>query len=535
MPDSPVPKEPRRWVLAPTTHDHLLSIKEGGKPPATIEKFTVVESSYAEGLQERIDELEAAQGLSFETVATIRDSWLTELGASETERDEWKQRAETAEASANEMFDAVFKQEARVRVLEEALRSALGTLASLALLFDTAGFEDRVPQYLRTDLEAVIGRARRLLDSKLMGGGPDASPEPTQAPRAEADGAMLGRLGVDGAEWARQFMVVNGGFRLATDDDLMRGWFANAIEAGRSAGYMEAVKNPAEAEIVRKACEGPNAQEAGPNPVRWDYDAGHPIEPDPPEDDLRERVAKARWAAGQMLAAAVKANEEQQEFGWFLVHDTLDGLLDGEERCAPLAVEDEGEPANDYPGDCRDCWHALASTGGQEVCSRHADSPPPPLAQGVEDGPEVDDGSLREVVHADEDGDKLVLVRLGDPDPKTDCYGLGVNAEKGNTYAWIGDSASEAAQTVRAIADRIEPPKPFPARVEPVSATSEPERKPQFSAPGVVVITFDDQGYPQFDGATMRPDLAGATVTLPLPTPLSPSPSYDLKAEQNDQ
>ncbi len=40
---------------------------------------------------------------------------------------------------------------------------------------------------------------------------------------------------------------------------------------------------------------------------------------------------------------------------------------------------------------------------------------------------------------------------------------------------------------------------------------------------GVVSISFDDAGYPMFDGATLRPDLAGATVTLPLPREIAAS------------
>lgn len=49
----------------------------------------------------------------------------------------------------------------------------------------------------------------------------------------ESAGAMLARVGTDAQLWAREFV------RLAppTDEGTMIGWFANAIEVGRSAGY----------------------------------------------------------------------------------------------------------------------------------------------------------------------------------------------------------------------------------------------------------------------------------------------------------
>lgn len=47
----------------------------------------------------------------------------------------------------------------------------------------------------------------------------------------ESPAAFLARLGTDGQVWAREFVARHGG-----DEGLMLSWFANAIEAGRSAG-----------------------------------------------------------------------------------------------------------------------------------------------------------------------------------------------------------------------------------------------------------------------------------------------------------
>jgi hypothetical protein len=60
----------------------------------------------------------------------------------------------------------------------------------------------------------------------------------------ESDGEFLARLGTDGDLWAREFMArvlppdVLGGIPVRDRPDLgtVRAWFANAIEAGRSAG-----------------------------------------------------------------------------------------------------------------------------------------------------------------------------------------------------------------------------------------------------------------------------------------------------------
>jgi hypothetical protein len=44
------------------------------------------------------------------------------------------------------------------------------------------------------------------------------------------DGGLLGYMGTDAQRWAQEFCVMHGG-----DEGLVIGWFANAIEAGRSA------------------------------------------------------------------------------------------------------------------------------------------------------------------------------------------------------------------------------------------------------------------------------------------------------------
>jgi hypothetical protein len=59
---------------------------------------------------------------------------------------------------------------------------------------------------------------------------------------AETDAELLGRLGTDGQAWACEFLAkfdgeTVGGERV--DEGLLLAWFANAIEAGRTAGERE--------------------------------------------------------------------------------------------------------------------------------------------------------------------------------------------------------------------------------------------------------------------------------------------------------
>lgn len=49
------------------------------------------------------------------------------------------------------------------------------------------------------------------------------------------DGHLLNEMGVDGLKWAEKFCD-KFGIEGHIDESLMLGWFANAIEAGRSAG-----------------------------------------------------------------------------------------------------------------------------------------------------------------------------------------------------------------------------------------------------------------------------------------------------------
>lgn len=50
---------------------------------------------------------------------------------------------------------------------------------------------------------------------------------------AESDPDFLTRVGTNGELWAKEFCARNPGI----DEDIVRMWFQNAIEAGRSAGY----------------------------------------------------------------------------------------------------------------------------------------------------------------------------------------------------------------------------------------------------------------------------------------------------------
>lgn len=61
------------------------------------------------------------------------------------------------------------------------------------------------------------------------------------------DGGLLALMGTEGEKWAREWLRIDpldipwGRSNRDPDDDLdtMRGWFANAIETGRSAGQAE--------------------------------------------------------------------------------------------------------------------------------------------------------------------------------------------------------------------------------------------------------------------------------------------------------
>ena len=65
---------------------------------------------------------------------------------------------------------------------------------------------------------------------------------------SESDGEPLARLGVDAEAWAAEFVRIFGPIQLNGEvdegepGDTLHAWFCNAIEAGRSAGYVEGVK-----------------------------------------------------------------------------------------------------------------------------------------------------------------------------------------------------------------------------------------------------------------------------------------------------
>lgn len=68
----------------------------------------------------------------------------------------------------------------------------------------------------------------------------------TTTTNTETSTEMVARIGTDGALWAAEFARVahEHGAQfpacLPAPGELIHGWFANAIEAGRSAGYAEA-------------------------------------------------------------------------------------------------------------------------------------------------------------------------------------------------------------------------------------------------------------------------------------------------------
>lgn len=51
----------------------------------------------------------------------------------------------------------------------------------------------------------------------------------------ETSGEFLARLGTNGDLWAKEFIKIINEKKFIIDVDLMRGWFCNAIEAGRNA------------------------------------------------------------------------------------------------------------------------------------------------------------------------------------------------------------------------------------------------------------------------------------------------------------
>lgn len=74
---------------------------------------------------------------------------------------------------------------------------------------------------------------------------------------AENDAEMLSRLGTDGEKWAQEFLSHAGGCEVNEDLlDSLRGWFANAIEAGRTAGAANPWLDPRAQEFVDDVMTG---------------------------------------------------------------------------------------------------------------------------------------------------------------------------------------------------------------------------------------------------------------------------------------
>lgn len=61
---------------------------------------------------------------------------------------------------------------------------------------------------------------------------PEPCPTPAEMTRDQREREDTSDMGTDAARWADHFTRLHGG-----DWGLMVGWFANAIEQGRSAGY----------------------------------------------------------------------------------------------------------------------------------------------------------------------------------------------------------------------------------------------------------------------------------------------------------
>lgn len=61
----------------------------------------------------------------------------------------------------------------------------------------------------------------------------------------ESDCEFLARVGTDAQQWAREFLA-HGLAHDDVDEGTLLGWFANAIEAGRSAGYAARVDTVAD-------------------------------------------------------------------------------------------------------------------------------------------------------------------------------------------------------------------------------------------------------------------------------------------------
>lgn len=89
----------------------------------------------------------------------------------------------------------------------------------------------------RPDLmsDLLVGGLRQRNPAAIIDDGTPLNPR-------ESDGGLLARLGTDARAWAMEFGRVthdNPRHEYAIDPAVLVGWFANAIEAGRSAGQVD--------------------------------------------------------------------------------------------------------------------------------------------------------------------------------------------------------------------------------------------------------------------------------------------------------
>lgn len=566
MPDSPVPKEPRRiWAWRNLSGDGVYSTVDASGNGYIVTAF--VESSYAEGLQVRIAELEGFLSVSnrsrdaiafantdlqheSERVAHERDAALTEVANCrgivrplqeridelegtcgratnarrrfKRERDEWKQRAETAEAErdkarAREREEFLWRSEAevsadadaeaserRVRELEEALASA-------------REFVESVDEHRGSTFTSEIDGARKFIDKALVsssiGGRPDASPEPTQAPRAEA------------------------GERCAEVDR----------ESGHRCHKINHAKLPIHAGGHWFAAEGVSTERMAEALVFGSSPAPLAVEDEGEPAGVAEATALTADERARVEAVRDRPTPEQRVKAWVEAgySEEYARAYVGVDQPAvkeSLTPQDEGEPAEPDPRVCtcpaddsgphhlHGCPARFAHYGDERPAS------PPPLAQGVEDGDDryplgreatmqirVEQARIERVLA---DGPQPYSALLDSSTcPTKPLQAIALSGLLGDGGPCVADyEGSDLFVSLRQ-----------PARVEPVSATSEPPSVLLARAirechwhPSIETIS-NNYWTPETLASWCLRRIADAGLAL------SPSPSYDLKAEQNDQ
>lgn len=351
MPDSPVPKEPRRWTLHGLDGD--IEVVGQNAILRTNELVPVVESSYAEGLQERIDELEA------KAEEVILNHGL-ELTRFMRELAEWKQRAETAEAAATSFDDDAQRwrneagnEHARVRVLEEALR----------FYADKDNYHDgRAGRWIteagnpcfgsgfnETEFEEEIAGeyARAALAPSSMGDGPDASPEPPTPDRTEALlRAIDSAMGQVAAVRVNHPNILLGDAALALADvreHLAPSWPPAPSPEPTQAPRAGSIEEWYAAILNCQTCRGTR---------RKSCDQSHNY----PSVVAKFTAAECPWCAD--LLADGKAEGCEQHYPVRRIDP------------APLAVGDEGEPAKHVPIKGDSSLLPCATCGGPRSSSR---------------------------------------------------------------------------------------------------------------------------------------------------------------------